>query len=189
MASILTQNAFKSIYDYMFRVGALIGTATRPAVVLEEISDAVHSGIAFQVDGRDSLTNGSSFNFMAKVGALPLHFIDFTLVTTDGEVILELYENPTITSNGTAVASNNKNRSSTNTSLTACYGGTTASSNGTLIARHHILGSGQGAFTAGGSGGFGGEWLLKPNEDYLFKITNSSGSTIQYSVSFYYFEK
>jgi len=189
MASILTQNAFRSIYDYMFRVGALIGTTTRPAVVLEEINDAVHSGIAFQVDGRNSLTNGSSFNFMAKVGALPLHFIDFTLETTDGEIILELYENPTITSNGTAVTSNNKNRSSTNTSLTACYSGTTVSSSGTLIARHHILGTGHGAFSAGGSGGFGGEWLLKPDEDYLFKITNSSGSTIQYSVNFYYFEK
>lgn len=189
MASILTQNTIRDIYNYLFRNGFLIGTSARPNVILDEVSQAIRDGVAFQVDGRNSLANGASMIFIAKVGALPLHFINFSLEVSAGEVVMELFENPTITSNGTLVSSNNKNRVSTNTSLTACYGGGTVSSNGTLIAKHSILSAGQGAFTLGGSGGFGGEWLLKPNEDYLFKITNNSGSTIQYSINFYYFEK
>lgn len=188
MAS-LTDGTFQRIYELLFNGGRLIGTRQRPNVVTDIETDNIHAGVGYDVSGFGTLTNGANTIFYANVGALPLHFHGFEVKTTAGEVVIELYEAPTVTANGTAITPRNKNRGSANTALSLIYGGTTVSANGTLLFTRKIFGTSQGSHYEGGDVGVGSEWVLKPNTKYIIKITNSSGTTISYTAGFYFYEK
>lgn len=189
MASILTQNTIRDIYNYLFKSGYLVGTTERPSIVTQDGVDNIHKGIGFDVSGIGTLANNASAIFMANVGSLPLHFNGFEVSASAGATKIEIFESPTTTANGTAITPLNKNRSSTRTSLTSVYFNPTVSANGTLLATRQILSIGGGAHTEGGGTGISSEWVLKPNTKYIVKITNLSGSTITYASSFYYYEK
>lgn len=187
---MITQNTFENIYEYLYNRGKLVGTRSRPNVVVSDMTDNIHSGVAFDVSGYTaSLANGSSLIFLGKTGAKQVHFHGFNIVTSAGLATIEFFEGTTVSANGTAVSTPNKNRNSTTTATMQVYSGSTVTSNGTLLASRHILSVGGGAHIEGGEANVSSEWLLKPNTNYMFKITNSSGSAIALSASFYFYEK
>lgn len=189
MASKITQNAITSIYDYLFRIGKLIGTSSRPNIISTQITDAIYNGIGFDVSGTGTIASGASASFMAIVGDTSLHFHGFEIKSSAGLVTVELFEAPTTSANGTAKTPLNKNRNSTTVSKTLVYMNPTITANGTLLATRQILQVGGGAHIEGGEASISSEWILKPNTKYIIKITNSSGGSINFSSSFYYYEK
>ena len=68
------------------------------------------------------------------------------------------------------------------------YSGSTVSNNGTLLHSFMIYDVGNGSHKIGGSGQINGEWILSRNTKYMIKITNTSGSTINLSSSFFFYE-
>lgn len=96
-------------------------------------------------------------------------------------VVIEIYENPTLDAAGTALTfrNNNRNLSTTPTSLTAYYD-TTTTVDGTLI-YSAIIGSDSGTGSSGDHvGGIHSrefEFILKNNEDYIIKVTPGFDNT------------
>ncbi|WP_250944638.1 hypothetical protein [Clostridium felsineum] len=99
------------------------------------------------------------------------------LLDTDQTVDTQLIEAPTITTAGTAVPLVNANRVSSATPLSLLYTGTTGVTGGTTIL-NKVYGSG----TSTRLGTFHRideqEFVLKPNTDYVFKLTNVSATSV-----------
>ena len=59
---------------------------------------------------------------------------------------------------------------------------------GTILESKRVYKSGVGSVTPG-SGQIEGEWVLKSNSDYVFRITNNSGATINLDADFHFYEE
>lgn len=101
--------------------------------------------------------------------------------------IFQLFDGPTVTSDGTTMFATNRNRNSTNTAGSAVFHTPTTSSSGTMVTSLRIP-AGFGGFVRdpAKSGFF--EWVLAPSTEYLFKLRNVSGSTADVGFAFDYFE-
>lgn len=89
--------------------------------------------------------------------------------------LVELFEAPTTTADGTALTSRNNDRNSSNTATTLFYYDPTVTGDGTRI-DVDVIGS-DGANPAGADGGDMNretEWLLKRNTSYLIKFTSGT---------------
>jgi hypothetical protein len=70
------------------------------------------------------------------------------------------------------------------------YGGSTITVNGTLLEEHTIYDTGgTGSHLTQGSGGIDADWLLKPNTDYQFIITNTDSTSVNYTARFIWAER
>ena len=90
-------------------------------------------------------------------------------VTGDAEFLIELYETPTSSNNGTALTKNNLNRNSILTLDATFFQDPTVSVDGTLLQSEYV-GADAGAARFGGDTRFP-EWMLKNNTTYQIKIT------------------
>ena len=110
-------------------------------VIMEFAHHQVHEGETYQaVVAPVALANGNSllYRIVVPAGVYP-HMIPE--LDSTGESWWYLYESPTVTGNGTAIASQNRNRNSLNVAGTIIYSGATVSANGTLLSAS-IIGSG-----------------------------------------------
>lgn len=89
--------------------------------------------------------------------------------TSAGDAELLLYENPTISANGTALTLANRNRASKNVATTTAYSGPTVSAVGTKLFDTLVP-----AWT---HSQIFEEWVLKAGNIYLVRFTNKSGAT------------
>ena len=110
-----------------------------------------------------------------------IHF-DF-VVCTSAISTVELYENPTITAAGTALAEQNNDRNSLLNASATCFKDTTVSSDGTMLIECVAASGSKG----GGEIGSRREFILKQGEDYLVKVTPSANNTIT-ACTFYWAE-
>jgi hypothetical protein len=101
--------------------------------------------------------------------------------------LLEFFENPTTTDNGTSLTCFNSDRNSANTTTLAAYYDPTVSVDGTRI-DPEVMGT-DGAAPVGDSGGFSirsNEIVLKQNEQYLVKYTTqTSDNRVSLRLEFY----
>ena len=105
------------------------------------------------------------------------------MIYCDGKHEIDIFEQPTVTSNGTAVSSPNMDRRSANTTNTNFYHTPTTTADGTQIL-NLIGGGGSSVFTrVGGEAKLGSEFIFKEGYTYLIRITNNSGNTAD--ISFY----
>lgn len=125
---------------------------------------------------------------LGKVGAIPVHFHGLSVTSNQGTLKIELFESPTVSANGTPYSPKNRNRISTRISSMAVFTAPTITSDGTKLMERIIPQVGGGAHESGGDSGVVGEWVLKPNTDYIIKITNEATSTTTYGASFFYYE-
>ena len=105
---------------------------------------------------------------------------------TESEAHFYLYENPTTTDVGTLVTAFNKNRNSTTTDTALIYhtpGGVVTTDAGVL----EISDTYTFAGTRIGQDNFG-EWVLKQNEDYLFRVTSATTDNNHVSMRFIWTE-
>lgn len=93
------------------------------------------------------------------------------------------YENPTTSNNGTELAEYNRDRNSSATPAVALYHTPTVSDTGTLIQSGYL-----GAKGAMGERMEDNEWILKPSEQYLLRLTNLSGTNNYYTITLDWYE-
>jgi hypothetical protein len=156
--------------------------------VNNELQTAVHDGDLFSFSNNGTITAGSSIILLGKVGAKQVHFDGFVIDISQGAFLIEFFESPTVTSNGTAQTVSNRNRASLTTPTMALYSGTTVSADGTLIANDKLLSIGNGNNVISGSAGIDDSWVLKINTDYIIKLTNQAASTTSFNAKFVWHE-
>jgi hypothetical protein len=163
----------------------LQGTRYSPIINTPDVTDHIHNGLGYEVSGTGSLLSGGSYTFVGEVGAIPVHFHNFNVDTSNGPVTVELIENPTITVAGTPVTTFNRNRNSVNIASLAVSGGATVTG-GTVLATRKLFSTGTGANVKAGDAGLSGEWDLKVNTAYAIRIT--AGADFDWAANFFWYE-
>lgn len=143
------------------------------------------NGLVYHYTNNGSITSGSSVYFMGCTDSRTIHFLDYELISDSSPIIIDFYEAPTVTANGTLVNSSNMNRQSYLNSSLTLYGGPTITNEGTLLFRKAILTDKK----ASGELATSLNWVLDSETCYLFKITNQAGATITYYSNFFWNEE
>ncbi len=136
----------------------------------------VHEGEAFRAGYQASVSNNASVDVLILTGAKYCHMVLGASVA--GAAQAYFYEHPTVTVVGTAMAEINFNRPKSPTHI--------ATASITHTPTVSLLGTGlipEGRYLPGGTGGqrpgtslrASDEMILKPNEYYLYRLTNVSG--------------
>jgi len=137
---------------------------------------AIHLGKYFSHSGVVSVLNGASYDHLIitpDVGGKYIHFRLFLFDTTNAPILHQLYEDATVSNNGTVITGLNFNRTLPNATL-GVYHTPTVTGTGTIIHTAQVTGSKQN----GGAGQTSGtEWILKQGAKYLSRVTNNSGLT------------
>jgi hypothetical protein len=164
---------------------------SRIAVTPDEITtkpieeERVEEGKYFHITGNNTLTANSIDYFMGCTDSREVNFIDFELDISGAPFYIQFSENPTITNNGTLVASNNMNRNSNLSSSLQLYFNPVVTDEGDIMFLKGIYG---GYFTGADFTEFS-RWILKNETCYLFKIENGVGASRTYYSNFFWHEE
>ena len=143
----------------------------------------IHKGKAFFVKGWQDVDGADTVvNFLFVTGATTPHAT--WNVGGESEFTLELYEDTTVSANGTPVTVYNHKRDSSNTSTVSAYTGPTITGDGTKIWSGKI-GSGRNATEERGASG---ELIAKTNSNYLFRITKNAANVHYFDYDFNWYE-
>lgn len=152
--------------------------------VADVSSTAVHDGVAWVYTTSGSVLSGQTMYLLGRVGSIVAHLWEFYIRSDSAPMLIEFFEAPTVTAPGTIQTKINRNRQIESIGEMLIYAGPTISVDGIKLFEGKILGSNQ---TVSGDD-FKGEWLLKTNTDYIFKITNQSNQTANMSAGFNWVE-
>lgn len=139
----------------------------------------LHQGRTFHFsDNISSLGNGTNqyYYYTLTSGA---HLRFWSIYANTGPITITLFENPTVTDNGTAQTVQNMSRYSSNTTGVTLYKGPTVSSTGTQLESDTLFASKKEA--AGATDDNPLEWILKHSNTYLIRINNGSGGSTDIS--------
>lgn len=134
----------------------------------------IHRGVTYTlakqvtIDDAGGATPVHEFLAIVPAGVVP-HFRHVLVQTDGGPFLVEFFEGPTVSSNGTLQTPYNNNRNSTNTADTAVYDGPTITADGTLL-EAFLAPTTKGALGQDGAN----EWILKAGTVYLLRITNQT---------------
>lgn len=157
----------------------------------------IHCGDSYTAHHVEDLSNGNTIDYVIitpdwgdpVLGDDPMgdqsvkvaHFVGELSGQAETEVFF--YENPTITSNGNALAVNNRNRNSSNIDFLNIYEGATISNTGIEL-EHSQFGANK---SVGGSINRTDEWVLKNNTAYLARVINKTTSNNYHNIRFQYY--
>jgi len=141
---------------------------------------------------RTALADAASQDFLLAVPALTWPHLNKAMIRIGrGDVDILAYEGPTTTAAGTVLTPFNTNRSSSNTPNMVITRDPTVTVVGTLM-QHQWLPptiAGTGGSASGVSEAEAGEeWLLAPDTDYLWRITNESGAAVDLAIEILWYE-
>lgn len=169
---------------------SLLTDPTNGMYVVDELSNAVHNGNAFAVNASGTITTGASVYLLGKTGDKEVHFDHFHISVSKGLFAIDLYENPTITADGTPIVALNRKRNSANTPTMSTFSGSTITDNGTLLEEIIIYDTGGvGSNEQQGSGNVDADWILAPNTNYLFVLKNNDSTSTNFSGHFIWAER
>lgn len=146
---------------------------------------AVHDGKSYTYTGAASgIASLQSLYFLGRTGNVTAHLFDFFIQSDQSPMTVQFFESPTVTLAGTAQSAINRNRQVVAPATMAVYAGSVIASDGTELLLARILGTNKTVT----SQDLVGEWLLKKNTDYVFKITNNSNQAANIAAGFNWLE-
>jgi hypothetical protein len=147
---------------------------------------AVHEGVSFTFSGSaTNIATAGVVRFLGRTGDVTAHLWSFFIKADQAPMTIEFFEAPTVSDPGTAQTPLNRNRQSTTAPTLQVYVNPTVSADGTRLLIDNIFGE-QKTVT---SETLEGEWLLKKNTDYMFKITNLSNQAAAINAGFNWLEQ
>lgn len=157
---------------------------------IDDLHSRIHNGDVFSISRQvSSLADSASSLLQITTPAdYGIHLKEAMIWVSDSPCLYEIVESPTLTDGTSEVSSHNRNRQSSLTALTKVYHDPTGISGGTVI---ESVNFGTGA---GPAAVFSGdfilrlEWLLKQEKNYLIRLTNNSGSSIDVSFNIDWYE-
>lgn len=146
-------------------------------IFIDTIHQHIHKGDAYICSSRVSLGSGAVLNALLVVPSGYTVHLRHVTSTTGGPILIDMYEETTVSANGSAGNWRNANRNFPDTPNMEIYSGPTITSDGTLIFQQMVPGTG-GFFGGGATLEIGIiEIVLKPNTNYLLRFTNNSTGT------------
>jgi hypothetical protein len=133
----------------------------------------IHKGELFAVvdiDADVDIAGPKYWHFKTPVSTSEYYHLDFE-VSCDGGALVELFEAPTITGNGSTLAALNHNRNSSKTTDISAYYDATTSDDGTRLSVYEIGSGGGGPNNAPGKRSRDNEFILKADTSYIIKVT------------------
>ena len=182
-------NTVKSVIDKKTIVD-LQGIPTSGSLATATASQvAIAQGKGFVLTGKYlALAAGASLYMLLDASPSPaFHFHDFEVSAIGSPVLVEFFESPTVTVNGTAIPGVNQNRVLNDAVLSLTYIGSTVTVDGTLLASGSILGA-TTQKNAIGKTELGSQWVLDPSKLYIFKFTNNDNSAVDLHFNFQWHE-
>lgn len=153
--------------------------------VIDVANSSVHDGKAYTYTATSSISATSSVYFMGRTGAVTSHLMGFFVKSDASPLKVEFFESPTTTADGTPQLVVARNRQSTGTATTMqVFAGPTVTESGTPLMIDRVLGDKQTVSDEH----LDGEWLLKKNTSYIFKITNETNQTVNIVAGFNWIE-
>ena len=161
--------------------------------VIQEQHRLIHDGMFYQTSGKQTgLLNAGVEDFLMVTPAFNFPHIQIMQLNFGrGDIDFVAYENTTVSDNGTPLPIENVNRNSSNVPALDLYASPTVTGVGDHIFTLWVppTGTGTGQSANGVAGvGQGSEWILAPSTNYLVRLTNNSGSTIDWSYEFAWYE-
>lgn len=146
-------------------------------------------GVQWEASRLVSLATGVTSTSLIKTGALPVELKSRSFGYDGLGLTASIFKAPTVTANGTLVASFNFKTSVTTQPLTQLFIGPTVTSNGTKCGAD-IFAIGPASNQARGSSlrDFPGNRILEPNTTYLLTFTNTDTSTQNISARLEFYE-
>lgn len=152
--------------------------ATGAALVIDTVHHEVHEGEMWHAERTVSgVADAGAVNLLLHVGgAVDAHAVFEVLAS--GQVTVSLYESPTVNTLGTEVAIYNMDRNITTTAHSQLYHTPSITTTGSVaLVNGRLLPGGTSPQTRVGGGiRQNTEWILAPSRNYLFRVTNNSGS-------------
>ena len=143
-------------------------------------------GKYFSFSSRFSIPAGQSVYFMGVTNSHRVFFESFNVTSnTSAELRVDFFEAPTTTADGTAQTPINRNRPSSEVATMLLYSGPTVTADGTGLFTTSMFGTNQ---TANGNATMPQPFMLKTATKYVFKITNTHGSSVDVSANFFWYE-
>ena len=147
----------------------------------------VHAGDAYLVNGKHTIANGATSYFLLKNPAATYpHLRLISITASAGPMDVYFFESPTTSADGSGMSEINYNRNSLNTASLAAYSGPTVSVDGTQL--EYLLITGTKHEAGAGNDGAQTEFILKPSTNYLIKVTNNSGASVDYALKLFWYE-
>lgn len=114
--------------------------------------------------------------------------IHLSLTTrVDGQSLLALFEDTTVSDNGTQITEQNNNRNSSNTADMDVYYTPTITGDGTQICGAYIPAGERKSFL-GGEHSSRIEWILDGGSNYLIRVTNNTGDVENIGIKVEWYE-
>lgn len=159
-------------------------------VIMDELHYRNHQGNFWTASASANLNTGQTSEFMMCVdNVTEFHFVDFTLSVSGGPVNIELYEDPTLTNNGTAFNLTNMNRGFRDKNQTVdTYVTPTYTAPGFLLFEDAITGGTGQAAKITAPFDLSSEWILVDG-CFLFIITNNDGNNNDIYINFFGYEE
>lgn len=146
---------------------------------------SVHDGISYIYTGAASdIASNQSLYFLGRTNNITAHLFNFFVQSDQAPMTIQFFEAPIVTSPGTVQSAINRNRQLMTPAIMSVYAGSVVSADGTELLLARILGDKKTVT----SEDIQGEWLLKKNTDYVFKITNNSTQSANISAGFNWLE-
>jgi hypothetical protein len=159
-------------FDGMTPKGMTVDEDTQTLTTIEFEHHELHEGDMYRAGEQVALANNGTRIIHIKTPNTTVEpHLQYNISNTL-ELEFQFYEGPTVSRNGTAVTSYNRNRRSTNTATLSIFHTPTTSGNGTELASRRE-GTGK---TAGGSARSVAEWILAKNQSYLLAFTSRAGA-------------
>ena len=151
-------------------------------MLVQQYQTYIDMGLRFVAGTSNAaLAAGATLSLLIKGNGKKIKFVH--CYTATGEVECNVFKNPTITVNGTALTPVNRNLTSANVLANAVYGNPTVSANGTSISVSSYTGASSiGQTTSGGSAIAIDEYLTQTDDIYI-TLKNNSASAIKASIS------
>jgi hypothetical protein len=155
-------------------------------ITIDHVHYHVHAGYHFTVcHAATGVANNGNLDIRFKTGAKSCHSI-FD-VAPSAKAQFYVYEAATISA-GTALAAYNNNRNSAKETTATVTHTPTVTATGTINPIKKFLGSGTPGIPIGALENTRNELILKPNTEYLIRLTNTSGSAADLGICVFYYE-
>ena len=145
-------------------------------VILDEIHYQNHLGTLFLNNFNKTFSAGEVQYFLACPTTKNVHFISLEVKSTNAPIMIELFENPTVTNNGSLINLINTNRELNLNHSTNIYVNPTITNDGTKLYRDFVLSS--SGFKVENQFLQSGEIILSKLYCYAIKITNQDGNGV-----------
>lgn len=163
-----------------------IDASTEVLTGIDYTHHEIHDGNYYRAGFQKDIPNGGTAIFAITTPDTTkwLHFRP--AVDVELEARVQLYENPTSVTGGTAVTPRNANRNSINTSGASVVTDPTIDTTGAIVLGNLVEGSGK---SSGGDASAQYEWILKQNTTYVLRVTNlATGASNQCNIRCMWYE-